>query len=159
MNAFWILETMLYFLLKQMFSCKAIYLPHKKIKAGCLMHDLTASFLNSSVTLGFLEDSFTVPQNHILKFMLGWVMLLFGLCSVIPNWMDLRVLLRDQIAFGGQTGVTLLIQRTCLTGETKCECKASVSHCYLGSASGCAGTSSTCSYRSPCKSIAINAKR
>lgn len=51
------------------------------------------------------------------------------------------MLLRDQMAFGVQTGITLLCRRlerkhvgNCLTAETKCEYVTGVSQCYLGSA-------------------------
>lgn len=69
---FKILEAMLYFHLKQIFSCKAIRVTCNKIKTGWLMQDLAAPFCAAqSLSLGLLKYLFTLSQNHILKFTLG----------------------------------------------------------------------------------------
>lgn len=90
--------------------------------------------------MGFWKDSFTVKQHHICKFRLGWMLLLFALCSIIPSWMDLSVLLNDQIAFGGQIGITFLsmwLNRSCVGDCLKvgkqCECEAGVLSAILSS--------------------------
>lgn len=160
MNAFRILEAMLYVFLEQVFSCKAIYLPYKRVAAR-----LDSIISSRSVTLSgiFQRFIFCAPESyswiHVrMSNASFWFMFnhsqLNGLkcafkgpdCIWRANWNHIAYP-RDQI------GTVLVIALWRWQNESVRLVFLTVTWALL---LGCACTSTTYDYRSPYKSIAIN---